>query len=668
MAIEKKSILNRLYIFFVFLTLFFLAIIFKVVNIQYAEGDKYRNISERHTIKNDTIHANRGNVYADDGSLLATSMSRYEIRMDAAKPDNATVFEENIQSLSIELSRMLGETPNYYVRLIRNARNKKPKPNRYLLIARNIGYLDYQKMKKFPIFNLGMYQGGFIAEQSTKREHPLGGIAERTIGYDDYRGAPGIEGAFKNHLRGNYGLRRKRKISQGQWKPISDNNEVEPQDGKDIITTINVNIQDIAHQSLLRQLEYYEAEHGCVVVMETKTGEIKAISNLGRTSTGKYYERLNYAIGESHEPGSAFKLMAMVAALELKAIDSSTVVDTGKGKYRMYGRNISDSHRGGYGKISAARALEVSSNIAFARLIDENFSKNPNKFIDALKKMHLDKKLNVSIKKGEGTPIIPKPGDKIWSKNALPSIAYGYNLRLTPLQMLTFYNAIANDGEMVRPRLVKEIKSRDKKVETFNKEVIDAKICSDATIGKVKEMLKNVVVRGTGDRLFDENFSMAGKTGTARTEYGNAKEWNADRKYISSFTGYFPADNPKYSCIVVIHKPSIKKGIYGADVSGPVFKDIAQKIYTDAPLLKEIVNREPHFVSVNNDFEKYNKQIDKNYKTIPNVKGMVGMDAVTLLENLGLKVQFIGNGKVKNQSIKIGGKLVKGTTIKLELS
>lgn len=668
MATEKKNILSRLYIFFVFLTLFFIAIVVQLTRIQYVEGDRYRNISEERTIKNDTIHANRGNVYADDGSLLATSMSRFEIRMDASKPEDNKVFEENIQQLSIELSKLLGNTSDYYVMLIRKARNRSPKPNKYLLIARNIGYLDCQKMKTFPIFNLGMYQGGFIAEQSTKREHPLGKIAERTIGYDDYRGAPGIEGAYKKYLRGKVGWRRKQRIAQGQWKPINDSNEVEPQDGRDIITTINVNIQDIAHHSLLRQLEYYKAEHGCVVVMETKTGEIKAISNLGRTSDGKYYEKLNYAIGESHEPGSAFKVMAMVAALETKAIDSSTVVDTGTGKYRMYGRSISDSHKGGYGEISAARALEVSSNIAFARLIDENFNKEPIKFINALKGMHLDKKLNLSIRKGEGKPVIPSPGDEIWSKNALPSIAYGYNLSLTPMQILTFYNAIANDGEMVKPRLVKEIRFWDKKVKVFDKEVIDPEICSQETIDKVKVMLKNVVERGTAKTLYSKNFSMAGKTGTARTEYANFEEWKKDRKYISSFTGYFPAENPKYSCIVVIHKPSAEKGYYGADVSGPVFKDIAQKIYTDAPLLKEIINKQPQFAKIDSDFEYYNKVAERRVKTIPNVRGMVGMDAVSLLENLGLKVQFSGNGKVINQSINKGQKIVKGSVIKLELS
>jgi cell division protein FtsI (penicillin-binding protein 3) len=559
---------------------------------------------------------------------------------------------------------MLGKPSSYYNQLIRNARKNK---NRYLLITRNLGYLDYQRMKKFPIFNRGMYKGGFIAEQSTKREHPFGKIAERTIGYDDYRGGPGIEGAYKKYLRGKPGRRLKQRIAKGNWKPINDNNELEPQDGRDIITTINVNIQDIAHHSLLRQLEYYEAEHGCVVVMETKTGEIKAISNLGKSKNGKYYERLNYAVGESHEPGSAFKLMAMVVALETKVIDTSTIVDTGNGKYRIYGRNISDSQRGGHGEISAARALEVSSNIGFARIIDENFNTKPEIFINALKKMNLHETLGLPIK-GEGKPIIPSPGDEIWSKNALPSIAYGYNLQLTPLQTLTFYNAIANDGVMVKPRFVKEIRSWNKRVEKFEKEVINPKICSQETINKVQDILKNIVVRGTGEKLYDKDFSMAGKTGTARVDYANNQEWQKDRKYISSFTGYFPAEDPKYSCIVVIHKPNFSKGYYGADVSGPVFKDIAHKIYRDALVLEEIDNVEPEFASVNSDYENYYETSLETLRSIPNVKGMAAMDAVSVLENLGLIVEYSGNGKVKKQSLKSGDKIIKGSIIKLELS
>jgi cell division protein FtsI (penicillin-binding protein 3) len=657
LATTKKSILNKLYFVFVFITLFLAAIIVKLTDIQFTDGEKYRNLSEHLTLKNDTIFANRGNVFSADGSLLATSMSIYEIRMDAFTVD-AEEFEKNIRSLSVELSKMLGKPASEWENKIRKSRVNK---NRYLFIARKLGYTQYMKIKNFPIFKLGMYKGGFIAEQSTVRAHPLGKVAERTIGYDDYRGAPGIEGAYRDYLNGKFGWRLKQKIAKGQWKPINDTNEKEPVDGKDIVTTIDINIQDIAHHSLLRQLEIYEADHGCVVVMETKTGEIKAISNLGRNTNGTYYERLNYAVGESNEPGSAFKVMSMVAALEAKVIDTSTIVDTGNGKYIIHGRSINDSHRGGYGKISAARALEVSSNIGFARLIEENFSENPDQFINLLKGMHLNQRLGLPIK-GEGKPEIPGPGDKKWSKNALPSIAYGYNLSLTPLQILTFYNAIANNGEMVKPRFVKEIRSWDNHIESFDKEVIDPAICSKETVAKVQEMLKNVVIRGTAKKMYAENFSMAGKTGTARTEYWK-DDWAANRWYISSFTGYFPAENPKYSCIVVIHKPKAQTGYYGADVSGPVFKDIAQKIYSSKSIINKIDNKEPNFKSVENDYNTFFTISNKELDSIPNVKGMPGMDAISLLENLGLKVSYLGNGKVVEQSLSAGEKLIKGSTI-----
>ncbi len=662
MAVTKKGILNKLYIVFVFITLFFGAIIFRLSNIQITDGEKYRSLSEQLTLRNDTIFANRGNVFSSDGSLLATSMSQYEIRMDAVTVD-AKVFEKGIRNLASELSKMIGNSASHWEVKIRKARTNK---NRYLFITRKLGYNDYKKIKKFSIFKLGMYKGGFIAEQSTVRAHPLGKVAERTIGYDDYRGGPGIEGAYKSYLKGKHGWRMKQKIAKGQWKPINDNNEKEPVDGKDIVTTIDINIQDIAHHSLLKQLEYYNAEHGCVVVMDTKSGEIKAISNLGRNTLGKYYEKRNYAIYESHEPGSAFKLMSLVAALETGAIDTNTIVDTGEGKYRMYGRYIHDSKKGGYGEITAARALEVSSNIGLARLIEDNFGKNPDKFIDALKAMHLNEKLGLAIK-GEGKPVIPSPGDKIWSKNALPSIAYGYNLRLTPLQTLTFYNAIANNGEMVKPKFVKEIRSWDNQVEYFDKVVIDSKICSKETVNKVQEVLKNVVIRGTGQRLYAENFSMAGKTGTARTEYGNAKEWNENKRYISSFTGYFPAEDPTYSCIVVIHKPDLEKGYYGADVSGPVFKDIAHKIYTSNHTINEINIEKSNFESVENGFKSYYTISNKEFNSIPNVKGMAAMDAISLLENLGLKVKFDKGSTVIQQSVTAGKKIIKGTTIVLNL-
>ncbi|MEZ4874078.1 MAG: penicillin-binding protein [Flavobacteriaceae bacterium] len=666
MAVREKNILNRFYFVAGAMFIFAGLIVFRLVSIQFVEGEKYRALAHQNTTKNFIIEANRGNVYADDGSLLATSVPKYDIRFDAVTVSKED-FDTHLEPLSKELGKLFKKPASYYENLLRKARSEK---NRYLLVARGLGYSNYVRVKQMPLFNKGPYRGGIIVEQHTVREHPMGKVGERLVGNQKNieKGVyeVGFEGAFDAYLRGKNGRRLKQKIAQGQWKPVSDENEIEPQDGYDIVTTINVNIQDIAHHALLKQMEYYEADHGCVIVMEVATGEIKAISNLGRTQAGTYYEKLNYAVGESHEPGSTFKVMAFMAALEDKVIDTATVVDTKNGSKRFYGRNITDSKHGGYGIISAAKALEVSSNIGLASLIDDNYSKNPNQFIDHLKEWHLNQKIGIPIS-GEGKPIIPEPGHELWSKNALPSMAYGYNLRMTPLQTLTFYNAIANKGKMVKPRFIKEIKTLNGGVETFETEVINPKICSDKTLNEIKDILKNIVKRGTGKSLYSENFSMAGKTGTARTEYW-LPDWEKDRKYISSFSGFFPAENPKYSCIVVIHKPSTKKGYYGADVTGPVFKRIAQKIFTDSPLIDEVKEGDPEDARVTNDFKTYLAKTNQGSSQVPNVVGMTGMDAVSLLENLGLKVITQGNGTVKEQSIPSGESLKKGQKIVLSLS
>ncbi|WP_460220757.1 penicillin-binding protein [Psychroserpens sp. MEBiC05023] len=643
---------------------FALAVVFKLCTIQFVQGDEYRSLAQKRTVKNVEIPANRGNVYSADGSLLATSIPKYDIRIDAIQPKQET-FNEFIKPLGDSLAKYSGKTSSYHQNAIKKARQNK---NRYFLLARNISYSDYIRLRNFPMLELGAIRGGLIVEQTTRREHPMGGIAERTIGYEkiDDDGnvtRPGIDGAFGvKYLRGTNGKRLKQKIGNGQWKPIVDYNQVEPQDGYDVYTTIDVNIQDIAHHSLLGQLEKYEADHGCAVVMDVKTGEIKAISNLGRNKNGNYYERLNYAVGESHEPGSTFKVMALMAALEDKVIDTSTVVDTKNGTKRLYGRTISDSR--GHGKISAARALEVSSNIGLATIIDEHYIKKPKKFINRIKSWGLHEPLGVAII-GEGIPDISEPGKQNWSRNALPSMSYGYNLEMTPLQTLTFYNAIANDGEMVKPRFLKAVKEFSKEIEVFEKEVINQKICSDKTLGEIREILKNVVIRGTGKRMYSENFSMAGKTGTARTDYSNYEEWLKDRKYVSSFAGYFPAENPKYSCIVVIHKPSTKIGIYGSDVSGPVFKRIAQKIYTETPLIDEVESLVVDNTQVEEAFQSFYNTA-QTYKTImPNVVGLPAMDALALLENMGMKVKLNGVGTITSQSIKKGVKIKRNQVIVL---
>lgn len=660
-----KDILNRFYFIAGGMFIFAILIAFKLVSIQFVEGDKYRDLALKNTTQNVIIEANRGNVYADDGSLLATSVPKYDIRFDAVTVSNEH-FKEFLVPLSKELGKMFDRQPSYYQNLFRKARANK---NRYLLVAKGLGYSDYVKVKSMPLFNKGPYRGGIIVSQRTVREHPLGKVAERLVG-NQVKNKPGkyevgFEGAFDVYLKGKEGRRLKQKIAKGQWKPVYDENEVEPQDGFDIISTINVNIQDIAHHALLKQMELYEAEHGSVIVMEVSTGEVKAVANLGRTSQGKYYEKLNYAVGESHEPGSTFKVMAMMAALEDNVVDTSTVVDTKKGSKRFYGRSITDSQHGGFGEISAAKALEVSSNIGMATIIDEGYSKKPEKFIQHLKDWKLNDSIDIPII-GEGKSVIPEPGDGIWSKNALPSVAYGYNIQMTPLQTLMFYNAIANDGVMVKPRFIREIRIMNKEAKTFETEVLNDKICSVKTLLEIRDILKNIVIRGTGKKLYSKYFSMAGKTGTARTEY-NDPSWAKNKRYISSFAGYFPADEPKYSCIVVIHKPSIKKGYYGADVTGPVFKRIAQKIFTDSPLIDAVDNIDESDALLAGDYEKYYENAQTNMIKMPDVIGMAGMDAISLLENAGLKVRLIGNGTVTQQSLTQGASIKNGQQITLQL-
>lgn len=657
MSGSNRNMVIRAYVIVGGLILMSIGVIYRMFTIQMVEGDDYKKLAEQRTERMFVIEPNQGNLYSEDGSLLATSVSKFEIHWDAVSVSNED-FKSHLGALSDSLSTLLGKPASHYTQKLRKAKYNK---NRYAFIASDLDYYRYLRIKSFPLFRMGPYRGGIVVSQKTVREHPLGKIAERSIGYvlkepDGHITRVGLEGAFSEYLAGKEGKRLKQKIANGQWKPIGLNNIVEPQDGYDVISTIDVNIQDVAHFELLKQLEYYQADHGSVVVMETSTGEIKAISNLGRNAEGKYYERLNYAVGESSEPGSTFKLMSLVAALEDKVVDTATVIDTGKGKYKVYNKTVSDSHRGGYGEISVAKAMEVSSNTAFAKIINENYKDQPNRFVNRLRNMNLHEPLGLSIK-GEGMPVLRSPGDKGWSGLSLAWMSHGYGVSMTPLQTLTFYNAIANDGEMIKPRLIKEVKSWNRTVTKFDKEVINPSICSDETLAKVRAILKNIVIRGTGSNLYDPKFSMAGKTGTAQKDYDKGE---GALKYVSSFVGYFPAEHPKYSCIVVIHHPDKDKGYYGADVSGPVFKAIAQKIYSNA-ITEDEVDLEVEALASTPLIDT------KAIKTMPNLKGWVGMDAVYYLENAGLEVKVVGNGKVKRQSVRAGNTIRKGQKITIEL-
>ena len=654
--ISNSSVMLRFYSLVVGLTLFAFVLIGKLIYIQFYIGEEGVNVGSGTIIKNIVLEPSRGDIYSADGSILATSIPRYELHWDAIVPSE-TVFNLNKKVLADSLELIMDRSSDEILKTIEKVRFNK---NRYWLVAKNLSYSEYIRYKTFPIFNKSSYRGGLIAEQQIVREHPLGKIAERTIGYEkkDKNGkfiTVGLEGAFSQYLRGNSGLRLKQKIANGQWKPISDSNEKEPTEGYDLHTTLDVNIQDVAHNALLKQLEQFEAEHGTVVVMEVETGAIKAIANLGRTQEGKYFEKLNYAVGESHEPGSTFKLMGMIAALEAKVIDADTPIETGNGKMTFFGKyKVTDSKRGGHGTISAARAFEVSSNVGLVKIVYDHYKSTPKQFVDRLYNMGLNKPLGLPIT-GEGLPKIPYPSDADWDGLDLPWMAYGYGISLTPLQTLTFYNAIANGGEMVKPRFINEISNfGNMPTKVFSKQILNPSICSSETLTKVQDMMFNVVDKkwGTAHRIKDPMISMAGKTGTCQLDYTTDK-----MEYIASFVGYFPAKKPKYSCIVVIHRPNKSKGYYGAIVAAPVFKKIAKKIYNDIPIKVTIKHSDL-------------KKLENNLKNdiIPNVVGMSKGDAKLLLEAIGLKIILKGEGNVKRQSIDPGIKVGISQMIILELS
>ena len=663
--IEKK-IMFRYYISLGFIVFFAFILIGKLLYIQIREGDYYRNISANNTIKNFILEPSRGNIYSDDNSLLATTTPRYEIRWDSKVPSESN-FQEKKVNLSKGLSKILGKSFHYYLNILNNARKEG---NRYLLISKNLSYSKYKQIRGLPLFNLSSLKGGLIVESKEVRENPMGKICERTIGYEkkDPSGhyiRVGLEGAFSHFLKGQSGQRLKQKIANGQWKPINDNNEREPTQGYDIFSTINVNIQDITHHALLRQLEKYKADHGCAVVMKTNTGEIKSIVNLSKTRSGKYYEKFNYAVAESQEPGSTFKLMSVIATLENNNGISEKLIDTKNGEITFYEKyKVRDSKKGGYGKLRPSKAFEVSSNTGIVKMVYENFKNNPEKFVDRLYNMGLNEVLGLSIK-GEGKPMIPYPGDKNWSGISLPWMAFGYGIKLTPLQILSFYNGIANGGEIVKPRFVYKIKSPgSSSIKTYEKEILNPSICSNITLSKVQKMMFNVIDKkwGTANKIKSSQLKMAGKTGTCQIDYTSE-----ETQYVSSFVGYFPYEKPEYSCIVVVNKPNKEIGYYGGEVAAPVFKEIAEKLIVRTP--KEIIVKSINHTS---NFLKNYKQIE-NYKrnkrsVIPDFVGMPAMDAIVILEQMGLKFVLKGEGKVFKQSIKSGSKVDYNKKIILHLS
>ncbi len=693
----SKDIRFRIYLLFLIVFLVGVAIIFRIVQIQVAEGDKWRAKSEAQSTKYFDVTAIRGNIYTENKRLLATSVPIYDIYWDSKVVDKNT-FLSQVDSLAIAYHNLFPQESisSFRSRIIKAYDNK----NRYYRIRRRVSYSEMKAISVMPIFRKGKYKGGLITEKTDYRKRPYQNLAKRTIGtFNRSRNAyvVGLEGAYDKYLKGEDGVRIKQKTAGG-WRPLYlfDKTIKEPINGMDIVTTIDIDLQDVAENSLYRELMKNKADWGCAVLMEVKTGKIKAIANLkADTATNSYYEGFNYAIGTATEPGSTFKLASMMAALEDKKVSPNEIISTGDGSFKYYGKIIHDSHKGGFGDITASEVLEKSSNIGVFKIVLKAYESEPKKFIDAIYAMGLNKPLGLEIK-GEAKPYIKTPEDKTWSKLSLPWMSIGYELKLTPMQILTFYNAVANNGVKVKPIFVTELSKTGKTKKTFEPVVLDPQISSPSTIKKVKKMLEGVVQNGTASMLRNSPYPIAGKTGTAQI----FKRRYNKRNYQASFVGYFPADNPKYSCIVVINNPN--RGLYYASsVAVPVFKDISDKIYaTDLDIQihqeKDTVFQAPNskvgqasdVEAVYDDLniEIVSKPEDASYEygvakadsislyqrkiiygLMPNVKYMTARDAIYLLEELGLKVEIKGVGKVVEQSLVPGQRVAKGDVVTLKL-
>lgn len=689
----KNEILWRIYTLMVLIVLGAVFIFGRAIHIQTVQGDKFRSMADSLYVDNRPIMADRGNIMAEDGSLLATSLPYFKVYMDTrADGLSEDTFNYYIDTLARALASMPGSNYTYggYRDLLVTARTQN---NRYLLIGKNITFPELERMKKFPLFNKGRYKGGFIVERMSKRQRPFRMLAHRTIGYVRPDAQPvGLEGAFNDVLQGEQGYQLMQRIPGNVWIPLTDLSQIEPRNGHDIVTTLDVNIQDAAGNALLAALKRHDAHHGCAIVMEVQTGAIKAIANIGKTRNGNYWETYNFAIGESTEPGSTFKLATIMALLEDGVISLEDTIALNRGRTQFYEETMVDASFHQIDSTTVRRAFEISSNVGLAQLVNQHYNRNEKgeAFIKRLQDMHLHEKTGVEVE-GEAPPYIKAAYSESWSGTTLPWMAIGYEIQLTPLQMLTFYNAVANNGRMMRPYLVSKLQNYGKTYEEFTPKVIAKQIASKATIAQAQELLKGVVARGTASSIAPSHYTIAGKTGTAQIGY-NKRNPSSSNRYQSSFAGYFPADNPKYSCIVVINDPK-QAGFYGSEVAAPVFREIADHCYATAidlhapfntPLAK---NTKPQWrdlpdfnIGWATDFEALLPHIPLPAAqpasastltvtradsiqltllerstpppgTIPNVVGMKLRDATYLLEKAGVRVRAQGVGTIVKQSI-----------------
>ncbi len=703
MAVRDEIVLRSGIVYFVVVVMA-LVLFVRIIFLQFVQRAKWTAMSEKYVFKTDEEPANRGDILACDGRLLASSIPYFSIYMDTRSTGmSSQTFSQGIDGLSEGLSRLLGvRSPAGWKAVITEARRKG---DRYFLIKKKVDYATLKKVKELPIFREGQYRGGFVVRAENRRILPNNQLAARTIGYlslAEDGTQVGLEGSFNRELAGKNGTVVKQRLTGGDWITVNDAESIESKDGNDILTTIDIDLQDVASSALENQLRKHNAHHGCAVLMEVESGDIKAIANLEQDGYGNYRETYNYAIAESTEPGSTFKLPVIMAALEDGVVDTGDIVDTGNGTVKFYNKVIRDTREGGYGKISVKQVFEKSSNVGTSKIITDHYRDNPKDFVNRLYAMRLNQKLDLQIK-GEGSPLIRYPGDKLWSGLSLPMMSHGYEVQMTPLQILTFYNAVANNGRMVRPRFVTAILRNGSVVKSYGTEVIVNSIASRSTIRKARDMMEGVVQHGTATNLKNAEYRIAGKTGTAQIAMDKRGYRQGSRiSYQASFVGYFPAENPLYSCIVVVNAPS--NGVYyGNVVAGSVFKEISDKVYATTFFRdyrredrKELTASAPEAgngfrADINRvlgdldvRFKKTSKEdwvatrengdtirlvgVELKKGLVPDVRGMSLRDAIYLLENAGLKVRYSGKGKVLRQSPEHGARIWEGSVVSLDMN
>lgn len=703
----KRDILWRVHLSFLCIIVLGAFILGQAVYIQRVKGDYWRGLAQKQHLKYIKTDAERGTIFSEDGNMLSTSIPVFDVYIDfgadGLREKEGRRFYKHVDSLSLRLSSLFGDgTKAAYKKILMTGYKKKL---RYYCLKRKISFEEYRQLRDFPLVSQGKNKSGFIIEVRDNRVNPYVLLANRTIGLSrgDTSKNVGLERSYDSVLKGATGQRLMRYVA-GAYIPV-DGAEIDPENGKDIVTTIDTYIQDVAENALLKMMQENNSLHGTCIVMEVKTGKIKAIANLGKMEDGQYWEDYNYGLGRRTEPGSVFKLTTLMSLLEDKYVDTNSIVDCEGGSRNFYGLTIRDSHKG-TGKVTVKQAFAMSSNVAFAKLADQYYHDQPQKFVDHLKHFRLNEKSGIDIV-GTAKPFIKEPSSKYWTKTTIPFMAHGYEELVTPLQMLMVYNAIANDGKIMKPYLVNSISEMGTVIREFKPEVLVDQICSQSTLEKVKACLLAVVENehGTARALKSPYFQFGGKTGTAVTAMDNRGYNKGNKIYQSAFMGFFPYEDPQYSIAVVIQNGHDSKWAYGGTVAGPVFKEIADRIYATrmATIPVKEIDNDPdsafyRFSGLGTDlhhlltaFHYGNTTVDNKQKwataylqngtahtisnpalqeksRVPDVLGMGLKDAVYLLENMGLKVDISGKGKVVKQSLVANASFNKGDKINLELN